>query len=589
MTSTDTLPAPPTGPGGEAPGGHRPPGYQRWLIVPLRKVWRGLTSMRTALALLFLLALAAVPGALLPQREVNSAKVDEYLAANPRTGPWLDRLQFFEVFNSIWFTSIYLLLFISLIGCLLPRMWEHFVSLRAQPVRAPRNLRRLPRHFEETVDGTPDQVAERITGRLRGWRRITRTVPPSERYPGGGVEISAEKGFLREFGNLVFHFALLALLLSIGLGRMYGYEGSRILVAGSEEGTLCNTSTAGYDSFRAGPMVDGTDLNPFCIHIDDFDARFLDNGQPDDYEATVSHTTDPAQPMSEWATSQVKVNHPLRIGGDRVYVLGNGFAPRFTVTFVRDGQRESRDRYAPFLPFDQQTMLSEGVVRVDPPGGWYPSEDERRTRQLAIRGLFAPDGQLTQSGQQGHDNVLMSVGPTPANPMVAVDVLQGDTGLDTGKPQNVYQIDDFLIDQGRLKKVARVNLAVGESVAVQNGQAGNVDPASVTDGVIVTFDGYERWVSVQVSHDPAQNVVLVSAVVMIGGLLVSMLVRRRRIWVRLVPVSAGGPASVAGAGERRTVVEVAGLARTDQAGWGEGFLEQAAGLVAPESERKAKL
>src|SRR5205085_3627801 len=85
-----------------------------------RNTWRALTSMSTALALLFLLAFGAVPGALLPQRSLNEAKVAQYVAEHPRIGPWLDRLQAFEVFSSVWFTAIYVLLFVSLVGCLVP-------------------------------------------------------------------------------------------------------------------------------------------------------------------------------------------------------------------------------------------------------------------------------------------------------------------------------------------------------------------------------------------------------------------------------------------------------------------------------------
>lgn len=70
-----------------------------------RNMWRSLTSMGTALVLLFLLALAAIPGALLPQRGLNAAKVDDYLAAHPLIGPWLDELQAFDVFSSFWFTA----------------------------------------------------------------------------------------------------------------------------------------------------------------------------------------------------------------------------------------------------------------------------------------------------------------------------------------------------------------------------------------------------------------------------------------------------------------------------------------------------
>ncbi|WP_132992241.1 cytochrome c biogenesis protein ResB [Gordonia zhaorongruii] len=539
---------------------------QRFVIVPLRKAWRGLTSMRTALSLLFLLALAAIPGALLPQRDLNEGKTAEYIADHGMLGEWMDKVQLFDVFSSSWFTAVYLLLFISLVGCLTPRIWEHYKAMRTPPVAAPRNLRRLPRHVSETVDGEPAEVAERISGNLRGWRKRTRVIEPSERYPRGAVEVSAEKGFLREFGNLVFHFALLALLVTIAAGKMFGYEGTRTLVADGEQ-SLCNTSTAVYDSFRSGAMVDGTGLAPFCFRIDDFSATFLPSGQPKMYDAKVAYTEDVSADPEEWQKTSVQVNKPLRIKGDRVYVLGNGFAPTFTVTFPNG---EKRTQTAPFMPQSVQTMLSEGAVRFDTPAGMYPNPDDRRKNQIAIEGLFAPDPVFMHT-------LLDSKSPVPRNPAVAIRVYKGDSGLDAGRPQNVYSLDRRLIDQGRLSQKASVNLEMGKDTVLG-------------DGTRVSFDGYQRWVSVQVSHDPAQQGVLISAVVMVLGLLVSLLIRRRRIWARLIPEqrdpasdgeSAGGDRSWV----RRTVVEVAGLARTDQAGWGEGFEEQARGLLSRAEER----
>ena len=97
----------------------------RRVVALVRNTWRTLTSMGTALVLLFLLALAAIPGALLPQRSLNEVKVKQYIAEHPTIGPWLDRLQAFEVFSSFWFTAIYVLLFVSLVGCLTPRTIEH--------------------------------------------------------------------------------------------------------------------------------------------------------------------------------------------------------------------------------------------------------------------------------------------------------------------------------------------------------------------------------------------------------------------------------------------------------------------------------
>src|SRR5690606_2507051 len=95
------------------------------LAAWLRNGWRQLTSMRTALVLLFLLALAAIPGSVLPQRGVNPQDVADYYAAHPDLAPVLDRLGGFDVYRSPWFSAIYLLLFVSLVGCVVPRLRDH--------------------------------------------------------------------------------------------------------------------------------------------------------------------------------------------------------------------------------------------------------------------------------------------------------------------------------------------------------------------------------------------------------------------------------------------------------------------------------
>ena len=78
-----------------------------------------------------------MPGALLPQLSLNAAKVDEYVAQHGWWGDLLLKLGFFEVYATPWFAAIYLLLFVSLVGCLLPRTWEYFKQMRAKPVLTP--------------------------------------------------------------------------------------------------------------------------------------------------------------------------------------------------------------------------------------------------------------------------------------------------------------------------------------------------------------------------------------------------------------------------------------------------------------------
>ena len=142
-----TTTAPPVAPPDEAPA---PP--PRAPLALLRNTWRGLTSMRTALVLLFLLALAALPGALLPQRSLNQRLVTQYFADHPTLAPLLDDLKFFDVFAAPWFAAVYLLLMVSLVGCVLPRTAEHLRGLRSTPVTTPRNLARLPHAADGALD-----------------------------------------------------------------------------------------------------------------------------------------------------------------------------------------------------------------------------------------------------------------------------------------------------------------------------------------------------------------------------------------------------------------------------------------------------
>lgn len=523
----------------------------RRALAFLRNTWRGLTSMRTALVLLFLLALAALPGALLPQWDLNAAKTEEYIAEHGWWGQLLDRLQFFDVYSSAWFSAIYLLLMVSLIGCLVPRTGEYLRAMRAGPPLTPRNLSRLPHHTRAEVEGDPDEVLEVVRRRLRGWRVAERTQADGTRT------VSAERGYLRETGNLVFHFGMLGLIATFALGAMYSYEGQVIVHADGHE--FCNSGVFAYDSFDPGLRVDGTQLSPFCVKVNDFDADFTDSGQPISYEAGIQYQSGADLESGTWRDYHLEVNEPLRTAGDRVYLLGHGYAPTFTVTWP-DG--ESRTQTIQWRPTDVTTMLSQGATKFDPPG--ISDSAERRKNQLAVTGLFAPTAAF-------HGNILTSSFPDLTDPAVAVDVMRGELGVESGRSQSIFEIDQRMVDAGRLERVARENLRVGESITLD-------------DGTTVSFDGVRSWVSLQVSHDPTQGWMLGFAIVMFTGLGASLFVKRRRFWVRVTPDGDGADSDL-----RRTVVELGGLARTDQAGYGEEFTAIARDILErTPQERKAR-
>ncbi|MGH3683482.1 MAG: cytochrome c biogenesis protein ResB [Pseudonocardiaceae bacterium] len=502
-----------------------------------RNTWRGLASMRTALMLLFLLALAALPGALLPQHSLNPERVRIYQAQHPVLAPVLDRLGLFEVFASPWFAAIYLLLFVSLVGCVVPRSMEYARQLRRAPVATPRNLARLPHHAHGELATTPDQVLAAARARLRGWRIAERA------EPGGVRTLSAERGYLREAGNLVFHGALLGLLMSFAVGMVVGYQGQVIVLANGSQ--FCNSGSLAYDSFQPGRSVDGTALEPFCVQVNAFTPTYLPTGQPREFRATIAYQSSADLTTGTWRPDQLAVNDPLRIGATRVYLVGHGYAPQFTVTFP-DGQQ--RSGVVQWRPVDMATLLSAGTTKFDPPG--VTDDAVRRTRQLAITGLFAPTAVLRGA-------LLSSAFPDLLDPAVAVDVLQGDLGNNSGRGQSIFSIDQSMVDSGRLTQVARRNLRPSEQL-------------TLPDRTVVRFDGVTRFVSLQISYDPAQRWVLSCAVLVLGGLGCSLAVRRRRFWVRVIPAGLAG-----------TVVELGGLARTEAAGYGEEFDRIAAELLPP--------
>jgi cytochrome c biogenesis protein len=491
----------------------RPPAGHFGVVAWARWAWRQLTSMRVALVLLFLLALGSVPGSLLPQEGIDPAAVQEYFTAHKTLAPILNRLGLFNVFAAPWFAAIYLLLFVSLAGCVLPRAYRLARSARAVPPRAPRNLARLPNSARYQTGLSPDEASAAAARFLAGRHfRLNR----------GDGWLSAEKGYRREVGNLLFHVALMGVLVSISLGGLFGYKADRLVVEG---GSFADTVTD-LDAFHPGHFVSAGDLAPFSLTLNKFDASYIESGQDRDQPSTFdAHITYTAQPGGKARTDSLQVNHPLHVDGTKLYLIGHGYAPVFKVT---DGQgKVVYDQATPFLPADQQTYLSEGVVKAP----------DAKPEQLGFAGVFLPTA-VDVNGQ------LQSAFPAALEPAVSMIAYRGNLGLNSGVAQSVYQLDTT-----GMQKVATSSqvLTAGQSMKLPNGE-GNL-----------TFVGYKQWVSLQVTYDPGQVPALISAIVALAGLLLSFLVRRRRIFVRTYADQAG-----------HTTVDVAGLARSDVGGGFEG-------------------
>ena len=491
-------------------------GWGRW-------AWRQLTSMRTALILLFLLALGSVPGSILPQEGSDPASVTQYFTSHPGLAPWLNRLGLFNVFAAPWFAAIYILLFASLVGCVVPRTFKLVGSARTPPPRAPRNLARLPQAVTYPSALPPDAAVDAAASVLGGQRFRLRRPAAGD----SGHWLAAEKGYLREVGNLLFHLSLLGVLLSIALGGLFGYKADELVT----EGQTFSDSTAQLAEFHPGRLVSGSDLARFSLTLDKFTANYINSGasigQPSGFTANVSYT---ASPGAATKTDTIQVNHPLSVDSVKVYLIGHGYAPEFRVTGPGG---VAYDEATPFIPANTNTMLSDGVVKAP-------------NASLGFEGVFVPTAYM------GGGTTLESIFPAANNPEVSLIGYTGNLGMNSGAPQSVYQLDTSQMTEIG----AGPHLMTPGSTWKLPGKLGSI-----------TYVGTKQWVSLEITYDPGQIPALVCGILAIAGLLLSFFVRRRRMFVRAVP----GPDGVG------SVVTVGGLTRTDASG---GFEDEFASLAA---------
>ncbi|MGI8523722.1 MAG: cytochrome c biogenesis protein ResB [Nocardioides sp.] len=494
------------------PGELTPVELARW-------TWRQLTSMRTALVLLLLLALGAVPGSVIPQKGVDALKTSRWQEQHPTLTPIYDKLGLFGVYHSAWFSAIYLLLMISLMGCIVPRLFVYWRGLRAQPPDAPRNLSRMPDHTTYDTGEAPDEVLARAGAVLRK-RRFRVSAGSSDGGEGGDGWVAGERGYLREAGNLLFHLSVLVVLVGFGIQSLFGYKGGVILVVGNG---FSNNLTQ-YDDFVPGALFDAGKMEPFSFKVNQFDVDWINSGPRQGmargFKAHMTYRTSPSAPEQSY---DLQVNHPLSIGGTQIFLIGHGYAP---VVTIRDGSGHiAYSGPTIFLP-ENSNFLSFGVVKAP----------DAQPKGIGLEGLFYP----TYLNVRGDPvNVMGDL----KNPTLSLLAYTGDLGMDNGSPQSVYVLDKA--NAHLLKKpdgkMFRVDLQRGQSITLPE-HAGTV-----------TFDGVDRWNRIQISRTPGTWLTLTGVLAALLGLLGSLFIRPRRVWVRVRRDNGGGPSRV----------ELAGLDRND--------------------------
>jgi cytochrome c biogenesis protein len=299
--------------------------------------------------------------------------------------------------------------------------------------------------------------------------------------------ISAEKGYLREFGNVLFHLSLILILIGVSIGSLFGMRGDSIVNIGER---FTNIPT-NYDSLTYGKLFTDKSLPPFSIKAENFVAKYNPiTNMPEDYTLYVSVADNPE---SKPVRKIVKVNSPLDFGSTSVYLQANGYSPLVT---VRNAANEIVFQGpVPLLPQDAN-LTSTGAIKVPD-----------TSPQIGFVATFFP------TVEQSEGVPASSSYPEALDPMLYLGIYVGDLQIDNGIPQSVYRLNT-----DKMKQVGLKSLKIGESYEFEVGS--------------ITFEGYVPWVNLNIVRDPGKQLALIGGILAILGLLASLFTRHRRIWIR---------------------------------------------------------
>jgi cytochrome c biogenesis protein len=477
------------------PGG---PSRRAGLGDTLRQAWREYRSMRTALVLLVVLAAASILGSLFPQEGLSPQRVDQYFQDHPALAPVLDRLGLFDVFGSAWYMAIYLALLGALVACLVPRTRALVRVLRSRPPRGG-NLDRYRTRATFDTAASPEQAMTAAQSVLRRHRY---------RLAVHEGELAGEKGYLREASSMLFHVSLLVLLIGLAYGKGYGYRGQAAIV----EGETWANARVGYDNFSPGRFFGPERLAPFQLRLDDFTNSFHPDTTPREF---VSRLTALDLDGREIQSQRVAPNRPMTVEGVRVFQSDYGYVP---LVRVADGK-------------GKELLAPQEVLTLRDPGSEVSTGAVKITRTNPDVGLELVMFSGLRTAPDCPGGAPFCNDPRLVRPALVVLAFQGD--LQADRVQSV-----FTLDHSRLELLGDRPLVLGP------GQSG-----TLANGLEVSFTGLKQYSVFTLARDPGVPIVAVAAALLLCGLVPSLYVTRRRVWVRATPAGPG-----------TTRVELAGLA-----------------------------
>lgn len=302
----------------------------------IRRPWFAfLSSMRFAVALLSVLAIASVIGTVLPQNQSPQNYVVQF-------GPfWAEIFGFlglYDVYASSWFVLIMVFLVLSTSLCLWRNTPQYLRDMKNFRQNATAHSLAHMKHTAEISGSLQPEIAEKYLN-LQGFQ--TKIITRED----GSVMLAAKKGAMNKWGYICAHFALIViclgglidsnLILKIGMamGKIVPDTSSVYARDFKPESTLGihNLSFRGNAQVVEEQTIDQTFLNadkglllqklPFSLELKKFHIAFYDTGMPKDFASDIVVTDKQTGKKIE---QTIRVNHPLTIDGITIYQSSYG-------------------------------------------------------------------------------------------------------------------------------------------------------------------------------------------------------------------------------------------------------------------------
>lgn len=273
------------------------------------RVWRFFTSLKLAIFVIIVLAIASIFGTIIEQNQPLEKYRQFYSDGTIRL---FEALNLFDMYHSWWFLLLLVLFTVNLTCCTVDRL-----PRTVKVVRNPKT--------------TLDENMEKALGHVDRWRKKGGVEQWAERYRAsmgeifakplvtensGTVHLYAEKGVVSRFGVYITHISIIIIFLGAIVGNVLGFKGFVNIVEGESVTTVA--TRGGSDRQELG----------FAVRCDDFRVDLYPNGQPKEYASDLTVLENGVEVVRK----TIEVNDPLRHKGIWFYQSSYGPAGAASAT-----------------------------------------------------------------------------------------------------------------------------------------------------------------------------------------------------------------------------------------------------------------